>query len=268
HTNLAEDLPDLQVDEDQIAQILINILTNAEHALKEVPGAEIEISTDLDPVTDMVSATFSDNGPGVPKDIRGRIFEPFFTSKPVGEGTGLGLSISHRIASAHGGNIELSESASGGACFTVTLPRFAAASTGVEQAPIKAVESPGQSLSVLLVEDEQDVADMIKRILRGKDMHVTHCGNGNEALATLTRGQEFDVIVSDLKMQGLSGIDMMLEIDAQWPAYRGRSCFVTGDSMGNTLSQFKSLSNRPVLEKPFPPTELVDLVISLGGRAS
>lgn len=265
--DLAKDLPDLQVDEDQIAQILINILTNAEHALAGVPGAEIEISTRLNPATRMVTATFSDNGPGVPRDIRGRIFEPFFTSKPVGEGTGLGLSISHRIASAHGGNIELAESPTGGACFTVTLPRNANPSADFEQAPLKPAEAQIQSLSVLLVEDEQDVADMIKRILRGKDMQVTHCGNGNEALATLTRGQQFDVIVSDLKMQGLSGIDMMLEIDAQWPSYRERSCFVTGDSMGNTLSQYKSLSSRPVLEKPFSPSELVDLVVRLGGQA-
>ena len=122
-------------------------------------------------------------------------------------------------------------------------------------------------MSVLLVEDEQDVADMITRILRGKNITVTHCDSGNDALATLTRGQQFDVIVSDLKMQGLSGIDMMLEIDAQWPGYRDRSCFVTGDSMGNALSQYKSLSNRPILEKPFSPSELVELVTSLGGRA-
>ncbi len=265
--DLADALPEMQVDEDQIAQILINILTNAEHALKDVPNAEVHISTHMDPRTGMISTVFSDNGPGVPKEIRGRIFEPFFTSKPVGEGTGLGLSISHRIASAHGGTLELSHSPTGGACFTVSLPRVAApnaASAPDQPVRVVAQEMP---MSVLLVEDEQDVADMITRILRSKNITVTHCDSGNDALATLTRGQQFDVIVSDLKMQGLSGIDMMLEIDAQWPAYRNRSCFVTGDSMGNALSQYKSLSNRPILEKPFSPTELVELVTSLGGRA-
>ncbi|MEO1323431.1 MAG: ATP-binding protein [Pseudomonadota bacterium] len=265
--DLADALPELQVDEDQIAQILINILTNAEHALKDVPKAEVQLSTRIDPATGMISTVFSDNGPGVPKEIRGRIFEPFFTSKPVGEGTGLGLSISHRIASAHGGSLELSQSETGGACFTVSLPRVATpAATAAPDQPVRVTvqESP---MSVLLVEDEQDVADMITRILRGKNITVTHCDSGNDALATLTRGQQFDVIVSDLKMQGLNGIDMMLEIDAQWPTYRNRSCFVTGDSMGNALSQYKSLSNRPILEKPFSPTELVELVTSLGGRS-
>ena len=265
--DLADELPEVQVDEDQIAQILINILTNAEHALKDVPNAQVHISTRIDLATGMVATKFSDNGPGVPKEIRGRIFEPFFTSKPVGEGTGLGLSISHRIASAHGGSLELGERTSGGACFIVSLPRIAAPNTAI--APGQPVRAPVQErhMSVLLVEDERDVADMITRILRGKNITVTHCDNGNDALATLTRGQQFDVIVSDLKMQGLSGIDLMLEIDAQWPAYRDRSCFVTGDSMGNTLSQYKSLSNRPILEKPFSPSELIDLVTSLGGRA-
>lgn len=264
--DLAETMPELQVDEDQIAQVLINIMTNAEHALKDVPNAEIHISTRIDSSTGMISTVLADNGPGVPKEIRARIFEPFFTSKPVGEGTGLGLSISHRIASAHGGSLELTQSPSGGACFTVSLPRVAAATTAI--APDQALRVAAQEtpMSVLLVEDEKDVADMITRILRGKNISVTHCGSGDDALATLTRGQQFDVIVSDLKMQGLSGIDMMLEIDAQWPAYRDRSCFVTGDSMGNAVSQYKSLSNRPILEKPFTPPELVDLVISLGKR--
>ncbi|MCR9271185.1 MAG: ATP-binding protein [Hyphomonadaceae bacterium] len=265
--NLAEALPEMQVDEDQIAQILINILTNAEHALKDAPNAEVHISTRIDPATGMIAASFSDNGPGVPKEIRGRIFEPFFTSKPVGEGTGLGLSISHRIALAHGGNLELSESPSGGACFKVSLPRGAAPHTAMAPDQPKRAAQKETHMSVLLVEDEQDVADMISRILRNKNMAVTHCDSGNDALATLTRGQQFDVIVSDLKMQGMSGIDMMLEIDAQWPIYRDRSCFVTGDSMGNALSQYKSLSNRPILEKPFSPTELIELVTSLGERA-
>ena len=267
HVDLVDALPEIQVDEDQIAQILINILTNAEHALKDVPNAEVRISTRLDPVTGMICTELSDNGPGVPKEIRRRIFEPFFTSKPVGEGTGLGLSISHRIASTHGGGLELSESPSGGACFTVRLPRVATPTATVPP-PEQPVSVAAQitPMSVLLVEDEQDVADMITRILQSKNFTVTHCDNGNDALATLTRGQQFDVIVSDLKMQGLNGIEMMLEIDAQWPAYRDRSCFVTGDSMGNALSQYKSLSNRPILEKPFSPTELIELVTSLGER--
>lgn len=264
-TDLADPLPNLQVDEDQIAQIFINILTNAEHALAGIENSELHISTRLDPLTRTISATIMDNGPGVPKEIRGRIFEPFFTSKPVGEGTGLGLSISHRIASAHGGNIELTESAGGGACFTVTLPLAVNRAAPIEQIDTPNAGTSSTTISVLLVEDEQDVADMISRILRGKNIEVTHCDNGNEALATLTRGQRFDVIVSDLKMQGLNGIDLMLEIEAQWPLYRDRSCFVTGDSMGNALSQYTSLSNRPVLEKPFSPTELVDLVMRLGG---
>ncbi|MFN3211736.1 MAG: ATP-binding protein [Henriciella sp.] len=265
--DLADTLPEIHVDEDQIAQILINILTNAEHALEGVSGAVVHISTRIDPATGMISAVFSDNGPGVPKEIRGRIFEPFFTSKPVGEGTGLGLSISHRIASAHGGNLELSDNPRGGACFTVSLPRVAAANAAIAPDQPARTSTQEMPMNVLLVEDEKDVADMITRILRSKNISVTHCESGDDALATLTRGQQFDVIVSDLKMQGLNGIDMMLEIDAQWPVYRDRSCFVTGDSMGNALSQYKSLSNRPILEKPFSPSELIDLITSLGERA-
>lgn len=264
--DLGEDLPSIQVDQDQIAQIFINILTNAEYALKDVDQPKLRVVSYFDAASKRVCTKFADNGSGVPDDIRNRIFEPFYTSKPVGEGTGLGLSISHRIALAHGGRINLTDSAEGGACFTVELPQTLA--NEEKLAPAISAESPQKAtaLHVLLVEDESDVADMISKILRSRGLNVTHYRDAHKALASLTRGDNYDVIVSDLKMQGMNGIDMMLEIDAQWPVYRDKSFFVTGDSMGESLTNIGSLANRPVLEKPFSPNELLELVENLGGK--
>jgi signal transduction histidine kinase len=117
---LASDVPVIVINREQIQQIVLNLLLNAEQALKTT-GRRGTIAVRTGVERDSVFIDVSDSGPGVPLALAGRIFEPFFTTKGVGQGTGLGLSVSLGIAEAHGGTLSLVPQ-SGGACFRLTLP--------------------------------------------------------------------------------------------------------------------------------------------------
>ncbi len=114
---------DISVDEIQIVQVLVNILSNAAQAMSGEVNGRIEIEATQTPKT--LHIRISDNGPGVPTDIADRIFDPLFTTKDVGDGTGLGLALCHRIVLAHGGILELEDDKAAGATFVVELPSAA-----------------------------------------------------------------------------------------------------------------------------------------------
>ena len=121
--DLALDLPALLADAVQLRQVFMNLLVNAQQALLETPEPRrLQLTTYHDRTSDLLHAVVSDNGPGVPAEIRSRIFDPFFTIKPMGVGTGVGLSLSHGLVTAHRGTIAVEEPPAGGARFVVTLP--------------------------------------------------------------------------------------------------------------------------------------------------
>ena len=116
-------LPDLMIDEVQMVQVLSNLLTNADHAIADSDRAgTIDIGARPGPRPGLVRLELADNGPGVPVDIAGRIFDPLFTTKAGGKGTGVGLALCHRIVAAHGGKIALMTRAPDGARFVIDLP--------------------------------------------------------------------------------------------------------------------------------------------------
>ncbi len=131
--DLADGLPLVMADADQLMQVFTNLLVNADHALGEVEGARrLDISSRDDGNGAGVVVEIKDNGPGIPEAIRSRIFEPFFTTKKQGEGTGIGLALCHRVIEAHGGEIEVISAPGQGAAFVIRLPGHeeAAASDG------------------------------------------------------------------------------------------------------------------------------------------
>lgn len=119
-TEMEPDLPDIRADEVQLVQVLSNLLVNAKQAQGDGPDARVHITATLSS-PDRVTLTLADFGPGIPEDIRGRIFDPLFTTKTAGKGTGVGLALCHRIMAAHGGTIALAPSERG-AVFELTLP--------------------------------------------------------------------------------------------------------------------------------------------------
>jgi PAS domain S-box-containing protein len=122
-TELAEGLPDQEVDDDSLVQLLVNLILNARHALEAQPTPRrLTLRTALDRSASSILIEVADNGPGIPEALAPRVFEPFFTTKPVGSGTGLGLAVSRNIAAAHQGTLELRATTGGGATFRLSLP--------------------------------------------------------------------------------------------------------------------------------------------------
>lgn len=250
-------------DEDQLTQVLINLLTNATHAVKDLgETATVIVSARTDAVRNEVVIQVEDNGPGVPEELRRRIFEPFFTTKIVGEGTGLGLALCHRMVSAHSGRMEVVESELGGACFVIALPQAPAPKSAgplVEQGAV-----PG-ALKALVVEDERDVAETLDAMLKSFNVEATVVHSGEAGLAAIESGLKFDIILSDLKMPGLSGREMAREIERRWPELAARVAFVTGETMGEDARALVA-EGRLLLEKPIAPDDLLAFVRSVANR--
>lgn len=260
-------LPRTSADGDQLVQVVINLLINAQHALAALPdGAprEVRIETARD-AAGRILLTVRDTGPGVPDAVRRRIFEPFFTTKPVGEGTGMGLSVSRGIVEAHEGALELVSGAGDGAAFRITLPVEPVAPVRTRQAPRPA--TGGSRGRILIVDDEADVAELIEECLRplGAAIRVVH--GGEAALAEIAAGW-FDVVVCDVRMAGMDGFETWRRATAARAGQGERFLFLTGDILAGDTSRRAAEIGRPVIEKPFDPAEIRAAVEAVLAEAS
>jgi signal transduction histidine kinase/DNA-binding response OmpR family regulator len=245
-----DDVPAVLGDADQLQQVFTNLLLNASQAMHEAHGAgTLTVSTDIDAVTDRVLVTVADTGPGIKPEYLSQVFEPFFTTKGDSEGTGLGLAICRRIVEQHFGRIIAESRPGAGARFTVALP---AAREAPRPEPSPRVEAggPAASLSVLLVEDDELVGDMLEDILTLDGHRVDRASNGREALAQL-RGSRYAVIVSDVKMPDLNGTALYHALMQLDPALARRVIFVTGDVMSADTRTFLDETGALYLAKPF-----------------
>ena len=262
--SLADKLPKIMADEDQIAQVIINFIVNAEHALEDIgKNAKVFISTRYDQKNGMVIAEISDNGPGVPKHLRTRIFEPFFTTKSIGKGTGVGLALCHRIITTHHGKLNVDDSKFGGASFSVGLP--VAVEIQKHNTDIASTGMKLTNLTALVVDDEKDVAEMICDMLNIVGVKGTFVCSAEEAIEILSTGQTYDLIFSDLKMPGLSGMEFLDTLYERWPAMTKKFAMITGDAMSNAVEDVRQNINVPLLEKPVAPHELRNIVQQLVG---
>jgi PAS domain S-box-containing protein len=261
---LAADLPAVWGDPDQLNQVLTNLIVNAQHALEDKEGVKrIKVATGYDPRSKRVYLKVRDNGPGIPKDIRSRIFEPFFTTKGEGSGTGIGLAVSHRIVASHGGSIRVESVPGQRTVFTVELPASDVPRAGQPVERREAAAAPG--LSVLIVDDEHDVAEVIADILASDGHRVQVAHSGKQALKRL-EGEAFDLILSDLRMPELDGPSFHRVLQERHPALCARVGFITGDTLGPKARQFLESTTCPHLEKPVRPDELRELVRRLSAH--
>lgn len=268
---LADGLPEVAADGDQIGQVVLNLIVNAQQALvtTEAPrhiGVQTGLDSGVGDVLPRVWLRVSDNGPGVPPAVRERIFDPFFTTKPEGSGTGLGLSVSRSIVHEHGGHLVL-ETAAGdrGASFRLSLPT----GDGAPGAPPPGapMQEDAASARVLVVDDEAEIADLLRTMLENAGYEVATAESGAVALELL-EAASFDAIVSDLRMPDIDGAALWREVQRRHAALATRMLFVTGDTLSPGASRFLAESGCGCLDKPFARADLIARVRALVGTVA
>ncbi len=256
--DLDSKLPNITADGDQITQVIINLLINAEQAIsKAKKGDQITVITKFKKSDGLIEIIVMDNGPGVPENIRARIFEPYFTTKDVGEGTGIGLAFCHRIVLSHGGQLSLDNSYLEGCKFVVTLPIGSEQQEQLSSIPEPLTEP--KKHKVLVVDDEIGVAELIAEILQKESMDVTMVHSGAEAIRCL-RASEYDLMLSDLNMPQMGGRELYDAIEREFPKMLNAIAFISGDTMGSASQKLCRESGCPCLEKPVSPAELRQMV--------
>jgi len=267
-TDLSPDLPVTLADPNRLKQVFLNLIVNAHQAMEEREGGGIlTVRTFIPPDRpDTIRIEFEDDGPGIPPDIMGRIFNPFFTTKEVGKGTGLGLSICYGIITEHKGtiwaenNTERGKGAESGATFIVEIPFVPVKKekSRDEQAPDKATPDIA-SLRILVVDDEPDVVELISRVAEPQGHHVEKASDGIQALKLLEQ-TDFQIVFCDLKMPGLSGDALYERVAEEHPEMAQRFVFISGDTVNAESRAFVALTGRPLIAKPFSIADIQDIL--------
>jgi PAS domain S-box-containing protein len=259
--DIAPDLPALLCDPDQMIQVLSNLLTNARHALEErPPPRRVQLTAHAD--GEWMQLEVADNGPGIADDIRARVFDPFFTTKPVGSGTGIGLAVSRGLAEAHGGSLVLAPSGSEGACFVIRLPLAPDASNVSGSTDVTGVPLTPPARTALVVDDEPQIGELLAEMLQKLGYRFEVKASGEAAQATLMQ-RDYDVVLCDLRLPGLDGPALYDWMAAHRPHLCARTAFITADTLSASSHRFLARAGRPILEKPFVPAELRELLAKL-----
>jgi signal transduction histidine kinase/CheY-like chemotaxis protein len=239
----------------QMQQVLLNLLNNAEQALSKIDRQGV-ITVEAGRRGDRVFIMVSDNGNGIPAHVMPFIFDPFFTTKNLGEGTGLGLSIAHTLIENHGGTIS-ARSEPGRTVFTIELPvarspQMVSDSKETQPLPTAPTRRAAKRLGrVLVVDDEVAIVDAICEFLDLQNIVADKANDGHEALRLLGKNR-YDAIISDIRMPGLDGPQLYEKASAMQPAYRNRFLFMSGDLVRENTQTFVSSLSNACLSKPFP----------------
>ncbi len=238
----------------RLEQVLQNLLLNAAHAVE--PMGEIRVK--LENVNQHAHLEVSDNGQGIAPEHVNRVFDPFFTTKPAGVGTGLGLPICHSIVKSHGGEITVHSEPQSGTTFRIVLPTITRIAQAKTVVPEPKPRPSSRRARVLIVDDEPAVATMLSRVLE-EEHDVTVETTAREALNRLLE-EEFDVVLCDLLMPSMSGMELYRELAARRPGMEDRIVFMTGGAFTQRAADFLSQLNNPQLEKPFDLERVLEVV--------
>jgi len=246
---LDPELPMTMIDGGQIQQVFLNIIINAEQAMKLAHNnGNLIVKTEK--VNGTINISFKDDGPGISREDLQQIFDPFFSTKEVGQGTGLGLSICHGILAEHGGGIYAESELGSGATFSVELPIIAEVMTA-DSTVLPTNEPNGVAdAKILVVDDELLVRQVLTRALNDEGYEVEAVTSANDALDRLD-SQNYDLVLLDVKMPGMSGIELFENIQKVIPALTKKVVFITGDVMGSDTNGFFSSNDIPYITKPF-----------------
>ncbi len=251
---LSPSLPSTSADPQQLQQVFLNIIINAEQAMYEAHGGgTLTVRTSLTP-ENFIRIEFCDDGPGIPKEHMSRIFDPFFTTKE--KGTGMGLAIAYNLVKEHGGRIwARNNTPEPGVTFFVEIPVTAGEEVKWAEELLKELEGKLPSAKVLVVEDEVAITNVLRTILAQEGMEVKVAGDGEQALRIL-EGEDFDLVISDVRLPRLSGIALYEKVKASKPHLANRFIFITGDVLTPATEAFLHSTGSLYLTKPFSVNQL------------
>jgi CheY-like chemotaxis protein len=258
-------VPEVLANEARLGQVFLNLVVNAAQAIAEGNATtnEIRIATRVD--TGRVRIDITDTGHGMSEETRARLFTPFFTTKPAGVGTGLGLAICQRLIAAAGGTIEVASTLGRGTTFSVFLPP-AIATTASIPIPIPAPPAVTRRRGrILAIDDDPIILAVVRRAL-GRDHEVTACDDGRLALQQIGDGNRYDVILCDLMMPALTGMELHAELARLAPDQARAMLFVTGGAFTANAGEFLAAVDNARLEKPFDVRELRTLIDGIVAR--
>ncbi|MDB4942645.1 MAG: Sensory box histidine kinase/response regulator [Labilithrix sp.] len=249
-----DDVPQVFASESRLGQVFLNLVVNAAQALPEGTPQDHRIDISVSYEDPMVTVTIADTGSGIPEDVLPRIFDPFFTTKPVGQGTGLGLSICKRIVVQLGGDISVESQVGKGTTFTVRIPRARGPSLAAPRS-IAPPPSSGRRGRILCVDDEPALGLALRRALVAEH-DVVLTTSPNEALQQVRDGEVFDLLLCDLVMPGMSGVDFHDELESFAPELARRIVFLTGGALNARSREFFETAPNRRLDKPIGLDEL------------
>jgi signal transduction histidine kinase/ActR/RegA family two-component response regulator len=260
---LADDLWPATADPTQFELAILNLAINARDAMPS--GGILALTTrnatageatppDLRP-GDYVLVSVSDNGVGMPAEVRERAFEPFYTTKGVGKGTGLGLSMVYGLAKQGGGTVTIDSEPEWGTSIHLYLPRSAAAPVAAEVPAAPVAAAP--AARILLVDDDNDVREFAAEVLRGLGHEVVESPNGVDALQRVTDDAGFDLMIVDFGMPLMNGAEVAAAVKLRRPQLP--IIFITGYTEGAALESWVRDGYR-LLNKPFRLSEVVEAV--------
>jgi two-component system cell cycle sensor histidine kinase/response regulator CckA len=238
----------------RLSQVFVNLLLNAAQAIAEgnVSGNDVSVHTFMDE-DGMIGVDVTDTGVGMSSAVQARCFDPFYTRKPVGQGTGLGLTTCLAIVHHMGGTITVESAEGRGSRFRVKLPpgvRSAQRKTPISTPPVSAHRQ-----RILIVDDELTLLSSLRRAL-AREVDVTLASSAKDALAVLDEDQRFDLVLCDIMMPEVNGIELYQRVAQAHPAVAKRFVFMTGGTFSSSVQQFIDTCAQPRLEKPFDVREL------------
>jgi len=246
-----------------IGQVFLNLLVNAAQAIPDGDADNNQISVTIDVVEHDVLVTIRDTGAGIAAEHLPHIFEPFYTTKPVGSGTGLGLAIARQTVTDHHGRIEFDSKPGTGTTVRVYLPFIEAlnAPRDVTPTPEPFTAAPVQAAPraqrsrVLVIDDEPMIGRVIQSALKSEHEVVVET-RAADALARLDAGESFDLILCDLTMPNITGPDVFNIVSKRWPELVPRLIFMTGGSFTDSTRAFVDTTSATILAKPFTVEDL------------
>lgn len=247
-------LPKTMANGSQLQEVFLNLIINAETSMKESHGGgTLLIGTET--ADSSIRISFKDDGLGIRRENLSKIFQPFFTTKDIGKGTGLGLSICHGIINKHGGSIYAESEFGKGATFIIELP--VVIEHGQQTQAETPVKEPYESTRarILVVDDESEIQKYLSLVLSKEGHQVETTGDGVEALERVKGGQ-YDLVLLDIKMPGISGIELYQRLEEIMPTRAKRVIFMTGDTIGGDTREFLSRTEAHCITKPFDTTQL------------